>query len=211
MSTGFQTNHCLTTEPIDDATMTNLGPGVPGGQPSPPKYASELLPQVYDELRKLAAARMAVESPGRTLQPTALVHEAYLRLVDSSDERCWENRGHFFAAVAEAMRRILIEAARRKGRLRHGGGRKRVELADVSAGSPGEDLLALDDALTRLAARDPGKAELVKLRFYAGLTVPQAAAVLEISVATAERRWAFARSWLYAEINGPARAASAPR
>src|SRR5437868_2462125 len=164
--------------------------------------AADLLPLVYDELRKLAAARMAAESPGQTLQPTALVHEAYLRLVGPADARMWDGRGHFFAAAAEAMRRILVEAARKKGRARHGGGRRRVELADVPAAVPDEDLLALDEALGRLAARDPVRADLVKLRYFAGLTVPQAAAALGVSVATAERHWAFARAWLFAELNG---------
>lgn len=161
-----------------------------------------MLPLVYDELRKLAAPRLAAEAPGRPLQPTALVHEAYLRLVGPAGEQCWENQGHFFAAAAEAMRRILIESARRRGRLRHGRGRRRVELADFPTAVPDDDLLALDDALSRLASRDPGRAELVKLRFFAGLTVPQAAVALGISVATAERRWAFARTWLHSAING---------
>ncbi|MFO0849910.1 MAG: ECF-type sigma factor [Gemmataceae bacterium] len=160
--------------------------------------AFALLPFVYDELRNLAAARMAAESPGHTLDATALVHEAYLRLV--GDQR-FDGRGHFFAAAAEAMRRILVEAARRKGRVRHGGGRRRVELDGLPAAAPPDDLLALDDALDRLAERDPVKADVVKLRFFAGLTVPEAAAALGVSVATAERHWAFARTWLYAELN----------
>jgi RNA polymerase sigma factor (TIGR02999 family) len=167
-----------------------------------PTAAAELLPLVYDELRKLAAARVDREKPGQTIQATALVHEAYVRLVGSDPGRDWDGRGHFFAAAAEAMRRILVEAARRKGRARHGGGRRRVELADVPAAVPDEDLLALDEALTRLAARDPVRADLVKLRYFAGLTVPQAAAALGISVATAERHWAFARAWLFADLNG---------
>ncbi|HJZ59084.1 MAG TPA: ECF-type sigma factor [Gemmataceae bacterium] len=163
--------------------------------------AADLLPLVYDELRQLAAARMSQEAPGQTLDATALVHEAYLRLVGPADARVWDGRGHFFAAAAEAMRRILVEAARRKGRARHGGGRRRIELADVPAAVPDEDLLALDEALGRLAARDPARADLVKLRYFAGLTVPQAAAALGVSVATAERHWAFARAWLFAELN----------
>src|SRR5947207_1152850 len=162
--------------------------------------AGQLLPLVYEELRKLAAARMAEEAPGNTLNATALVHEPYLRLVGPADDRRWDNRGHFFAAAAEAMRRILVEAARRKGRVRHGGGRRRVELADVPAAAPPDELLALDDALGRLAERDPAKAEVVKLRYFAGLTVPEVAAALGISVATAERHWAFARTWLFAEL-----------
>src|SRR6516162_9483593 len=132
--------------------------------------AAELLPLVYDELRKLAAARMAAEAPGHTLNATALVHEAYLRLVG---DQHFDGRGHFFAAAAEAMRRILVENARRKGRVRHGTGRRRVELADLPAATPPEELLALDEALDRLAQWDPAKAAVVKLRFFAGLTVPQ--------------------------------------
>jgi len=167
------------------------------------RTAAELLPLVYDELRALADARLASESAGHTLQPTALVHEAYLRLVGPTDPPRWDGCGHFFAAAAEAMRRILVEAARRKGRVRHGGGRSRLELTDLAAAAPPEELLALDDALDRLAARDPSKAEVVKLRYFAGLTVPQVAAALGISVASAERRWAFARTWLFAELNNP--------
>jgi RNA polymerase sigma factor (TIGR02999 family) len=167
-----------------------------------PQAAAELFSLVYDELRRLASSRLAGEAPGQTLQPTALVHEVYLRLVGPADERRWENRGHFFAAAAEAMRRILVEAARRKARLRHGGGRRRIELVDHPADTPDEDLVALDDALTRLTRRDPVKAELVKLRFFAGLTVPQAAAALGVSLATAERHWTFARTWLHADLNG---------
>jgi RNA polymerase sigma factor (TIGR02999 family) len=165
--------------------------------------AAELLPLVYDELRKLAAARMAAEAPGQTLQATALVHEAYLRLVmggggDAPSSQHWNGRGHFFAAAAEAMRRILIEAARRKRRARHGGGRQRLDLDALAAASaPGDDLLALNDALDRLAAEVPAKAELVKLRYFAGLTLEEAAACLGISLATAKRRWAVARAWLY--------------
>ena len=160
--------------------------------------AADLLPLVYDELRKLAAVRMSSEAPGHTFDATALVHEAYLRLVG---DQHFDGRGHFFAAAAEAMRRILVESARRKGRVRHGGGRRRVELADLPTAIPSEELLALDEALDRLAERDPLKAEVVKLRFFAGLTVPEAAAALGISAATAERHWAFARTWLFAELN----------
>jgi RNA polymerase sigma factor (TIGR02999 family) len=177
-----------------------------------PKAAADLLPLVYDELRQLAAQRLAQEAPGQTLQATALVHEAYLRLVAGGDgsaghEQNWTGRGHFFAAAAEAMRRILIEQARRKNRVRHGGQQRRVALDEACPGAelPDDDLLALDEALTRLAERDPVKAELVKLRFFAGLTMPEAAAVLNISLATAERYWVFARTWLYAELaeDGP--------
>src|SRR5690242_3402424 len=167
-----------------------------------PRAAGELLPLVYDELRKLAAARLAEEKPGHTLQPTALVHEAYVRLVGGGPARDWNGRGHFFAAAAEAMRRILVETARRKGRARHGGGRRRVDLdgACPVADAPDDHLLDIDDALTRLAALDPVRAELVKLRFFAGLTMPEAAVALGISLATAERYWAFARTWLFAEL-----------
>ncbi len=167
--------------------------------------AEQLLPLVYDELRKLAAARLADEKPGQTLQATALVHDAYLRLVGSTDEPQWNSRGHFFAAAAEAMRRILVEQARRKSRGKHGGERRRVDLDSACAVSepPSLDLLALDEALSKLASVEPAKAELVKLRFFAGLTMPEAAATLGISLATAERNWTFARSWLYAEIADP--------
>jgi RNA polymerase sigma factor (TIGR02999 family) len=169
-----------------------------------PRAAADLLPLVYDELRKLAAARLADEKPGQTLQPTALVHEAYVRLAGGERPQDWNGRGHFFAAAAEAMRRILVEAARRKCRLRHGGGLVRRDLDEVlpDAPEPDEDLLALDEALARLAARDPVKAELVKLRHFAGLTVDQAAAALGISPATADRYWAYARAWLHAEVTG---------
>jgi RNA polymerase sigma factor (TIGR02999 family) len=167
-----------------------------------PKAAGELLPLVYDELRKLAAARLAGEKAGQTLQATALVHEAYLRLVGDTRPQGWDGRGHFFAAAAEAMRRILVEQARRKGRVRHGGGQRRIDLDErnLAAVSPGDDLLAIDEALTRLAELDSRRAELVKLRFFAGLTMPEAAVALGISLATAERQWAFARTWLYAEL-----------
>src|SRR5438132_5673277 len=168
-----------------------------------PQAAEELLPLVYDELRKLAADRMAQERPGQTLQATALVHEAYLRLVDDEKARDWDSRGHFFAAAAEAMRRILVESARKKKRLRHGGGRHRVDLQEAVslADSPQDDLLALDEALTQLAAREPAKAELVKLRYFAGLSIDEAADLMHISRSTAKRYWAFARAWLLAEID----------
>ena len=170
-----------------------------------PHAAEQLLPLVYAELRKLAAAKLAQEKPGQTLQATALVHEAYLRLVDVDEAQHWNSRGHFFAAAAEAMRRILIENARRKRGSRHGGDRQRVALDEAlaSAPAPSYDLLALDEALGRLAAREPAKAELVKLRFFGGLTLPEAAQVLGLSVPTAERYWRFARVWLYAELAGP--------
>jgi len=161
--------------------------------------AAELLPLVYDELRRLAAGHLARERPGHTLQSTALVHEAYIRLVGPDPGRAWNGCGHFFGAAAEAMRRILVESARRKGRARHGGGRHRVALDDAPP-DPNrriDDLLALDDALAALAREDPAKAELVKLRYFAGLTLEQAAACLGISIATTKRHWAVARAWLY--------------
>ena len=165
------------------------------------KAAADLLPLVYDELRRLAAARSADEPSGNTLQPTALVHEAYLRLVGSPGGDHWNHRGHFFAACAEAMRRILVEYARRKKRHKHGGQRRRVDLdgAESMVGAS-EDLPSLDEALTRLAAHDPVKAEVVKLRFFAGLTMPEVAQALDISLATAERYWTYARLWLHAEL-----------
>jgi RNA polymerase sigma factor (TIGR02999 family) len=166
--------------------------------------ADRLLPLVYDELRNLATAKLAQEKPGQTLQATALVHDVYLRLVGSTDQEPtqWENRGHFFAAAAEAMRRILIEQARCKSRIKRGGEWQRVDLDSACAVSepPSVDLLALDEALTKFATNQPMKAELVKLRFFAGLTMPEAAAALGISLATAERYWTFARNWLYAQI-----------
>src|SRR5437870_7151734 len=166
--------------------------------------ASQLLPLVYDELRKLAAQKLAHEAPGQTLQATALVHEAYLRLVPSQEaqKQAWNSRGHFFAAAAEAMRRILVDNARRKGRHKHGGDRQRVDLEEALAiADPPEDLLGLDEALAKLAREEPRKAELVKLRFFAGLSIPEAAKVLGISTATAERYWNYARVWLYAELH----------
>src|SRR5688500_18550913 len=169
-----------------------------------PHAASQLLPLVYDELRKLAAQKLAQEKPGQTLQATALVHEAYLRLVDAEQAQRWDSRGHFFAAAAEAMRRILIDNARRKGRPKHGGHLKRINLDELAAvtepAAATDDLLALDEALSKFATEEPVKAELVKLRFFGGLTIPQAAIVLGISEATAERYWTFARAWLYAEL-----------
>jgi RNA polymerase sigma factor (TIGR02999 family) len=168
-----------------------------------PQAAHQLLPLVYDELRRLAAQKLAREKPGQTVQPTALVHEAYLRLVGQDPGQRWESRGHFFAAAAEAMRRILVENARRKHRLKRGGGRQRVDLPQVAAVSavPAEDLLALDEALERLAAEDAQKAELVKLRFFAGLSIEEAARCLGIARATAARHWAYARAWLYDRLN----------
>jgi len=165
--------------------------------------AEQLLPLVYDELRKLAAYKLAHEPPGQTLQATALVHEAYIRLVHSEQPASWNSRGHFFAAAAEAMRRILVENARRKKQPRRGGGRQRVELRDVDLGVdvPSDDLLALDEALDRLEQRDPAAAHLIKLRYFAGLTMPQAAKAMRISLRTAERNWTYARTWLHREIS----------
>ncbi len=163
-----------------------------------PHAAEQLLPLVYEELRKLAAQRLAHEKPGQTLQATALVHEAYLRLVDVDEAQAWNGRGHFFAAAAEAMRRILVERARHKGRIRHGGDLRRVDLLDAEAAAPTDDeqILLLDDALIRLADVRPQAAELVKLRFFAGLTVEESAVILTLSPRTARRLWAFARAWL---------------
>ncbi len=163
-----------------------------------PRAASELLPLVYDALRQLAAARLADEKAGQSLQPTALVHEAYLRLVGDGQARDWNGRGHFFAAAAEAMRRILINRARDKNRLKRGGQRNRVDLDAITdpATAPDEDLLDLDEALDRLAGANPQAAELVKLKFYAGLTQREAAASLGLAARSADRLWAFARAWL---------------
>ena len=164
--------------------------------------AEKLLPLVYDELRKLAAQKMAQEAPGQTLQATALVHEAYLRLVDVDRVQQWDSRGHFFAAAAEAMRRILVENARRKRRVKHGGELQRVDMTtlDVAILSDDGHLLAVDEALEKLAARDPLGAQLIKLRFFAGLPNVEAARLLEIPERTAKRTWAYARAWLYEEL-----------
>src|SRR6058998_287423 len=166
-----------------------------------PKAAGELLPLVYEELRRLAASKMANEAAGNTLQPTALVHEAWLKLVGKDNPK-FEGRAHFFAAAAEAMRRILIDNARRKRASRHGGGQARVDIHDVEIATAARDneLLAVHEALDRLAAEDAGLAELVKLRFFVGLTNKEAGEILGVSEPTVERRWAFARAWLYQEI-----------
>ena len=181
--------------------VTHILSAIQLGDPNAPR---ELLPLVYEELRKLAALRLTQEKPGQTLQATSLVHEAYLRLVDVAQAQRWDGRGHFFAAAAEAMRRILIDNARRKARPKHGGNLERVNLDEAAAvtgpAAPIDDLLALDEALAKLAIEEPAKAELVKLRFFGGLTIPQAAEVLGISEATAERYWTYARVWLYAEL-----------
>ena len=164
--------------------------------------AEQLLPLVYDELRKLAAQRLAQEKPGQTLQATALVHDAYLRLVGGDVAQHWNGRGHFFAAAAESMRRILIDKARNKQRLKRGCGFRRVDLdaVDVSIEEPPDDLIALDDALMRLAQKHPDKAALVKLRYFAGLTIDETARVLGISSSTADRHWTYARAWLYRQV-----------
>ena len=167
--------------------------------------AERLLPLIYDELRRLATQKFSREKPGHTLQPTVLVHEAYLRLVDVQQPQQWSGRGHFFGAAAEAMRRILIEHARSRKYLRRGGGRERVDLQDVdlSIDGPNIDILALDEALTRMEHRWPEKAQLVQLRYFTGMTIAEASAAMGISHATAERHWKFARSWLFAELNCP--------
>jgi RNA polymerase sigma factor (TIGR02999 family) len=164
--------------------------------------AAAVLPVVYDELRALAAARLAAEAPGHTLDATALVHEAYLRLVGPAGERRWADGQHFFAAAATAMRRILVDHARAKRARKRGGGAQRESLDALPAPQPDEELLALDEALAKLADRDPIKAKLVELRYFAGLTGEQAAAALGISPTTADRYWAFARAWLQAEVRG---------
>lgn len=167
-----------------------------------PRVAEQLLPLVYDELRKLAARKLAREAPGQTIDATALVHEAYLRLVGGDRVRPWAGQTHFFAAAAEAMRRILIDQARRKRSVKRGGALRRQALDDVEPGLPerAEELLSLDEALAKFAEKEPAKAELVKLRYFAGLTLPQAAEVLGISPTTADRYWAYARAWLHTEI-----------
>jgi RNA polymerase sigma factor (TIGR02999 family) len=171
-----------------------------------PQAAEHLLPLVYDELRKLAAQKLALEKPGQTLQATALVHEAYLRLLGPDQSPRWNGLGHFFAAAAEAMRRILIESARRRRAEKRGGGMAREELDESGIVAPEapDDLLALDEALEKLAQIDPLAAQLVKLRYFAGLTIPQAAGMLDISPRTADRLWAYARAWLHQAIQGGA-------
>jgi RNA polymerase sigma factor (TIGR02999 family) len=167
-----------------------------------PRAAEQLLPLVYDELRKLAAAKLAREKAGQTLQATALVHEAYLRLVGGEQPPNWNGRTHFFRAAAEAMRRVLVDSARRKQSTKRGEGRQRVELEDLAAPEslPEEDILAINEALEKLAQHDRQKAELVTLRYFAGLTLEEAAAVIGISRATADRNWGYAKSWLYCEL-----------
>jgi RNA polymerase sigma factor (TIGR02999 family) len=170
--------------------------------------AEELLPIVYNELRRLASQRLGQEKPGQTLDATALVHEVYLRLVDVENPQHWENRGHFFAAAAEAMRRLLINRARDKNRLKRGGQLKRIDITQLDSlfAADDEQLLAVDEAIEKLSAADPASGQLVKLRFYAGLTMPETAAALGLSLRTAERHWAYARAWLYQELTGEAAA-----
>jgi RNA polymerase sigma factor (TIGR02999 family) len=182
----------------DAGQVTRLLAQIQGGDR---QAADELLPLVYQELRRLARSRMARERPGQTLTPTALVHEAYLRLV-KDESLGWDNRGHFFAAAAEAMRRILIERARRYTARKHGGGQERITLDEAASPmtAPLEDLLALDEALTRLESKDATMANVVKLRYFSGLTVPETAAALGLSAATVNRHWAAARAWLQREI-----------
>jgi RNA polymerase sigma factor (TIGR02999 family) len=183
------------------ADLTHILSAIEQGDP---RAAEQLLPLVYDELRKLAAQRLAQEKPGQTLQATALVHEAYLRLVDGEKARVWDGRGHFFAAAAEAMRRILIDNARRKGRVKHGGNHKRIDLDDasvVSLAAP-DELLRIDEAIAKLAGEDARAAQLVRLRFYAGLSVEEAADMSGLSRSTAYEHWTYARAWLYCELYG---------
>ena len=181
--------------------MTNFTRILSAIEQGDPHAAEQLLPLVYDELRKLAAQKLAQEKPGQTLQATALVHEAYLRLVDAEGRKSWEGRGHFFATAAEAMRRLLVESARRKRRLKHGGGRTREpELVEIAAPERPERLLALDEALDHLAAANPRAAELVKLRYFAGFSNADAASLMGISPRKADQVWAYARAWLREEI-----------
>lgn len=181
------------------ADVTQLLTGLGAGNPH---AAEELLPVVYDHLRQLAAAKLAKEQPGQTLQATALVHEAWLRLVGDNAQTVWNNRGHFFAAAAEAMRRILVERARKKRRIRHGGELKRVDLAHVTMATEDSDatVLAIHESLEKLAVLSPQKAEIVKLRYFTGMEHAEIAEVLGISEPTVRRHWAYARSWLYAEL-----------
>lgn len=164
--------------------------------------SEQLLPLVYDELRKLAAAKLAREAPGQTLQATALVHEAYVRLVEGDAVPHWNSRAHFFAAAAEAMRRILIDRARKKQRLKHGGGRRRIDFESIfpATEASAESLLAMDDALSKFSEENPKKAELIRLRYYANCSLAEAAELLGISTATANRYWSYARAWLYKEL-----------
>jgi RNA polymerase sigma factor (TIGR02999 family) len=192
----------LLASPDPRRIMTNVTRILNAIEQGDARATEELLPLVYEELRRLAAQKMAQEKPGQTLQATALVHEAYIRLVEARDQN-WSSRGHFFKAAAEAMRRILVENARRKQRLKRGGNRERLTLneAAITTDRQDLDLLALDEALARLEAEDPEKASLVKLRYFAGLTTSQSAEILKVSLPTANRHWSYARSWLFREIS----------
>jgi RNA polymerase sigma factor (TIGR02999 family) len=182
--------------------MSNVTLLLHAAQADDPTAAAELLPLVYNELRRLAAHRLSREAPGQTLQPTALVHEAYLRLIGDKDEARWENRGHFFAAASEAMRRILVDECRRNRSLKRGGGMARLDMdaANLAAPEPREDLVALDEALTEFAAIEPIAAQVVELRYFGGLTIPETAEVLHISPRTANRHWTYARAWLHQKL-----------
>jgi RNA polymerase sigma factor (TIGR02999 family) len=195
ISSRYRGPYCI-IPPI--SSVTHIIQAIQGGEA---KAADELLPLVYEELRKLAAFKLAQQSPDQTLQPTALVHEAYLRLLGDGNHS-WQDRRHFFAAAAEAMRHILVDRARRKASVRHGGGLQRIDLdcVVVAAGTTDENILLINEALEKLATHDPDAAELVKLRFFAGLTFPQAAEVLGQSERSAKRLWAYARAWLFKEI-----------
>src|SRR5262249_3498322 len=188
-------------QPFLMSDVTRILSAIDQGDPS---AAAELLPLVYEELRKLAAGRLAQEKPGQTLQATALVHEAYLRLVGGENSQRWDSRGHFFAAAAEAMRRILVDQARRRQSLKRGGDADRVHLDDLlqPAGEDPIDLLTLDEALTKLEELHPVNAQVVKLRFFGGCTLEETAAMLGLSRANAERKWAYARAWLFGQLNG---------
>jgi RNA polymerase sigma factor (TIGR02999 family) len=196
-------NHILLRRYQVDKRMTDVTRILHAIEGGDERATDELLPLVYEELRLLAAQKLSHEKPGHTLQATALVHEAYLRLLGSTDQG-WDSRGHFFKASAEAMRRILIENARRKQRLKHGGHRQRVDFnnAQFTVDRDMHDLLALDEALTKLAQEDTTKAELVSLRYFAGMTLAQAAEILGISRATASRYWSYVQAWLFHEVNG---------
>jgi len=191
--------------PADHQPMNKITESLAAIDRGDPQAAEELLPLVYDHLRELASRKLRQEKPGQTLQPTALVHEAYLRIARGGNENSWKNRKHFFSAAAEAMRRILIESARRKQRQKRGGEHVRVELHDdhLAAPSPPEELLALDEALEQLGQEDPDKAELVKLRYFAGMSLEETAETLGISRTTAYRHWVYARAWLYRRIQTP--------
>ncbi len=202
-------NHHPIPKPLNPSrlpqTMNDVTRFLENLPPDAPFAVEPLLPRLYDELRHLAAAQLARESPGQTLQPTALVHEAWLRLVGDHRERLWNSRGHFFAAAAEAMRRILVENARRKAALKRGGNLERLDVADLDLAAPADDdqILAVHDALDRLATHDPLAANLVKLRFFGGLEQQEAARLLGIPDRTAGRRWSYARAWLFREIQRP--------